>query len=272
MIGGGRRVWARLGAIAAAAVLLLATGACSRTAPSPPDRSPAGTSGPPATTAVAGLDRELADGEAEQDRRDRLIDAYVVSQVHDERVIQAMRAVPRHSFVPTDQLDRAYGDHPLPIGYGQTISQPSLVGMMTELLDIDPGDRVLEIGTGSGYQAAILRELTDAVYSVEIIPELAATARATLDALGYGDVETDRRDGYFGWPEYAPYDAIVVTAAPDHLPSTLADQLSPDGGRIVIPIGPPGNVQSLWLVTRDGDDVSMERLISVQFVPLTREP
>jgi protein-L-isoaspartate(D-aspartate) O-methyltransferase len=254
-------------------VLLAVAGGCGHAATSPPPGgSVAGASTPPAPTASAGLDRELTDGEDERDRRDRLIDRYVVPLVDDVRVIAAMRAVPRHSFVPTDQLDRAYDDHPLLIGYGQTISQPSLVGMMTELLDIEPGDRVLEIGTGSGYQAAILRQLTDEVYSVEIIPQLAATARAVLDALGYGDLETDLRDGYFGWPEHAPYDAIVVTAAPDHLPSPLVDQLAPDGGRIVIPIGPPGDVQSLWLVTREGDDVSMERLISVQFVPLTREP
>jgi protein-L-isoaspartate(D-aspartate) O-methyltransferase len=234
-----------------------------------PGSPPGGSPTAPATIAGGELDRVLADSDAERARRDELVDTSVVPFVSDARVIDAIRAVPRHSFVPTDQLDQAYADHPLPIGYGQTISQPSLVAMMTELLDVQPGERVLEIGTGSGYQAAILRELTDQVYSVEIIPELAASAGAVLVALGYGDVHVDRRDGYFGWPEHGPYDAIVVTAAPDHLPSPLLDQLAP-GGRIVIPIGPPGDVQTLWLVTRDAGEVRLEQLMSVQFVPLTR--
>jgi protein-L-isoaspartate(D-aspartate) O-methyltransferase len=141
---------------------------------------------------------------------------------------------------------------------------------MTAVLEIDAGDRVLEIGTGSGYQAAILAQLTDEVYSVEIIPELAAIARVVLDRLGAGEVEVRRADGYFGWPEHAPYDAIVVTAAPDHLPSPLVQQLKPDGGRMVIPIGPVGDVQTLWLVTRQGDDVELEDLGAVQFVPFRR--
>jgi protein-L-isoaspartate(D-aspartate) O-methyltransferase len=225
----------------------------------------------PAASSSPGLDRELADDETFRSRRDDLVDQSVAPLVDDTRVIAAMRAVPRHSFVPRDQLARAYDDFPLPIGYGQTISQPSLVAEMTRLLELEPGDRVLEIGTGSGYQAAILAELTDEVYSVEIIPELAATAREVLDALGYEEVRTDRRDGYFGWPENAPYEAIIVTAAPDHLPSPLSDQLSPDGGRMVIPIGPPGNVQTLWLVTRQAEEVAMEQLLEVRFVPLTRE-
>jgi protein-L-isoaspartate(D-aspartate) O-methyltransferase len=168
-------------------------------------------------------------------------------------------------------LERAYGDFPLPIEAGQTISQPSLVAMMTELLEIEPGDRVLEVGTGSGFQAAILRQLTDEVYSVEIIPELSGIASEVLERLGYADIEVERRDGYLGWPEAAPFDAIVVTAAPDHLPRPLVDQLSPDGGRMVIPIGPVGDVQTLWLVTRNGEDVAMEEVVPVQFVPLTRE-
>jgi len=265
--GAGR---ARVRFVAFAALVLVA-GACSPFAAAPPgpSASPAGSGGPPG--GAPSLDRDLVDGDEQRSRRDTLVDGPVAAAVKDPRVVAAMRAVPRHCFVPTDQLGAAYLDYPLPIGLGQTISQPSLVAMMTELLDLQPGDRVLEIGTGSGYQAAILRQLTDQVYSVEIIPELAATARAVLDALGYADIQTDRRDGYFGWPEHGPYDAIVVTAAPDHLPSPLVDQLSPDGGRLVIPIGPPGDVQSLWLVTRRGSDVRMERLIEVRFVPLTRE-
>jgi protein-L-isoaspartate(D-aspartate) O-methyltransferase len=182
-----------------------------------------------------------------------------------------MRAVPRHSFIPTALLGQAYEDHPLPIGYGQTISQPSLVALMTELLELEPGDRVLEIGTGSGYQAAILRELTDEVYSIEIIPELTAIARVVLDRLGYQDIRLRRADGYYGWEEYAPFNAIVVTAAPDHLPRPLVSQLDPDGGRMVIPIGPVGDVQTLWLVTRLGDDIDMQQLLEVRFVPFTRE-
>lgn len=217
------------------------------------------------------LDRELEDTSASQRAREELVAAHIEPVVADPAVLEAMQAVPRHSFVPTSQLSRAYNDHPLPIGYGQTISQPSLVAMMTELLNLEQGDRVLEVGTGSGYQAAVLRELTDEVYTVEIIPELASIARAVLDGLGYDDIQLDRRDGYFGWAAHAPYDAIIVTAAPDHLPPYLVDQLNPDGGRMVIPIGPVGNVQSLWLVTRTDDDIEMERLLDVRFVPFTRD-
>jgi protein-L-isoaspartate(D-aspartate) O-methyltransferase len=282
--------------VAVVIVLVLATAGCGTTAsPSPrPDGSPAPVT-PPTATAPAtrggatgeaatptpsetpsfpvpsSVDRDFADSDEMRRQRDQLVDSYVAMRVTDARVIAAMRAVPRHSFVPTQWLGAAYSDHPLPIGHGQTISQPSLVAMMTELLRLDEGDRVLEIGTGSGYQAAILAELTPEVYSVEIIPELAGIARVVLDRLGYGDVRIDRRDGYFGWEEHAPYDAIIVTAAPDHLPPPLVAQLDPDGGRLVIPIGPVGDVQVLWLVTRQGDEVAMERVLEVRFVPLTRE-
>ena len=205
-------------------------------------------------------------------RREELVSEWVEPRIRDETVVAAMRSVPRHAFVPTEHLDLAYFDHPLPIGYGQTISQPSLVAYMTELLEIEPGDRVLEIGTGSGYQAAILGELTDEVRSIEIVPELAGIARAVLDELGYEEEVTVRRgDGYFGWEDEAPFAAIIVTAAPDHLPRPLVNQLDPDGGRMVIPIGPVGNVQVLWLVTREEDDVDMQRLLDVRFVPFTRE-
>jgi protein-L-isoaspartate(D-aspartate) O-methyltransferase len=216
------------------------------------------------------LDRELKDSDTMRERRNQLVDSFVMPVVADKRVLAAMRAVPRHSFVPNESQDAAYGDFPLPIGYGQTISQPSIVAMMTELAKIKEGDRVLEIGTGSGYQAAILRHLTDQVYTIEIIPELTGVARAVLDGLGYKDIKMDRRDGYFGWSEYAPYDAIIVTAAPDHVPPYLVQQLKPDGGRLVIPIGPVGDVQTLWLVTRHGDNTDMQRIIDVRFVPLTR--
>jgi protein-L-isoaspartate(D-aspartate) O-methyltransferase len=225
----------------------------------------------PQATAAGELDRQLSDTDALRAQREALVEGAIAPAVDDERIVEAFRTVPRHAFVPTDVLDRAYGDFPLPIEAGQTISQPSLVAMMTELVEIEPGDRVLEVGTGSGFQAAILRQLTDEVYSVEIIPELTGIAGAVLERLGYGDIEVERRDGYLGWPEAAPFDAIVVTAAPDHLPRPLVDQLSPDGGRMVIPIGPVGDVQTLWLVTRNGEDLAMEEVVPVRFVPLTRE-
>lgn len=219
------------------------------------------------------LDRRLADSDELAAEREALVERAIEPVIDDTAIIEAMHEVPRHAFVPTEHLGLAYNDHPLPIGYGQTISQPSLVALMTQLLGIDAGDRVLEVGTGSGYQAAILGEITDEVYSVEIVPELAGISRAVLDELGYGEeVAIKRADGYFGWPEYAPFDAIVVTAAPDHLPRPLVNQLEPEGGRMVIPIGPVGDVQTLWLVTRAGDEIDMERLIDVTFVPFTRDP
>jgi protein-L-isoaspartate(D-aspartate) O-methyltransferase len=233
----------------------------------------AATPGPSASEQApeARLDRQVTDTEALQQTRDRFVDANIEPVVTNTRVVDAFRAVPRHAFVPADLVPQAYEDHPLPIGYGQTISQPSLVAQMTEMLELEMGDRVLEIGSGSGFQAAILRRLTDEVYSVEIVPELAATGQAVLEALGFHDIELARRDGYGGWPAYAPFDAIIVTAAPDHLPPPLVEQLSPDGGRMVIPIGPVGDVQTLWLVVRHGDEVDMEQIMPVVFVPLTRE-
>jgi protein-L-isoaspartate(D-aspartate) O-methyltransferase len=217
------------------------------------------------------IDRDFEASRDMDQHRAFLVEERVRPVVQDEHVIAAMQAVPRHSFVPTRYLDQAYADHPLPIGYGQTISQPSLVAMMTEMLDLEEGERVLEIGTGSGYQAAILREITDEVYTIEIIPELAGTARRVFDELGYTDIHATRADGYFGWWEHAPFDAIIVTAAPDHVPAPLVAQLSPDGGRMVIPIGPPGGYQSLWIIERNGDAVDMERVLDVAFVPFTRE-
>jgi protein-L-isoaspartate(D-aspartate) O-methyltransferase len=219
----------------------------------------------------AALDRQFEDTDLTREARTHLVDRFIAPVVQDQLVVAAIQAVPRHSFVPTSMLEDAYADHPLAIEAGQTISQPSLVAQMTETLEIDEGDRVLEIGTGSGYQAAILAQLAEEVYSVEIIPELAGIARAVLDRLGAEEVQVLRADGYFGWQEHAPYDAIIVTAAPDHLPQPLVQQLEPDGGRMVIPIGPVGDVQTLWLVTRDGEEVEMERLGAVRFVPFTRE-
>lgn len=191
--------------------------------------------------------------------------------VADRDVLGAMETVPRHAFVLPEYLDRAYGNYPLPIGYGQTISQPYIVAAMTELLEPDPTDRVLEVGTGSGYQAAILAELVAEVYTIEIVPELCAQASERLEALGHENVRTTCGDGYYGWEEYAPYDGIIVTCAPDHIPQLLVNQLA-DGGRMVIPVGPPGSYQVLWLIERHGDEIRSERVMSVVFVPLTGGP
>jgi protein-L-isoaspartate(D-aspartate) O-methyltransferase len=187
----------------------------------------------------------------------------------NQDVLRAMRTVPRHAFVPSDYVDQAYEDHPLPIGYGQTISQPYIVAWMTELLELQPGEKVLEIGTGSGYQAAVLAELGYVdVYSIEIVPELAESAAARLQDLGYANVLVKQADGYYGWPEYAPFDAIIVTAAPDHLPAPLAGQLA-EGGRLVIPIGPPGWYQSLWKFVQQDGELKAYNLGGVVFVPFT---
>ncbi len=191
--------------------------------------------------------------------------------VSDPEVLDAMRSVPRHKFVPDEHLASSYADHPLPIGYGQTISQPYIVALMTELLELKPGERVLEIGTGSGYQAAVLAELENiSIYSIEIVPELAERAKIRLENLGYDQVHVLQGDGYYGWPEYAPFDAIIVTAAPDHLPSPLVEQLA-EGGRIVVPIGPPGGFQTLWKFVYEGDELKGYNLGGVRFVPFTGE-
>ena len=189
--------------------------------------------------------------------------------ITDPNVLEAMRTVPRHRFVADDNKGDAYGDHPLPIGYGQTISQPFIVAMMSEALDVGPGDKVLEIGTGSGYQAAVLAAMGCKVYTMEIIPELAVRAEATLNELGY-DVTVGNIDGYFGWSEHAPFDGIIVTAAPDHVPQPLIEQLKP-AAAMVIPVGPIGAMQTMWRFSVDEDGlVTGENLGSVIFVPFTR--
>lgn len=187
--------------------------------------------------------------------------------ITDEKVLAVMEKVPRHEFVLPEYLDEAYADHPLPIGFGQTISQPYIVALMTQLLQLQPGDKVLEIGTGSGYQAAVLAELVDQVYTIEIIPELARSAEERLRRLGYNDVHVRQGDGYYGWPEEAPFDAIIVTAAPDHLPQPLVEQLK-DGGRLVVPIGPPGGYQTLWQIIKRGEELEANNIAGVLFVPL----
>lgn len=193
-----------------------------------------------------------------------------LSGLRDKRVLAAMEKVPRHEFVPEEYLFAAYEDRPLPIGCGQTISQPYIVALMTELLELKEDDRVLEIGAGSGYQAAILAELVKSVYTVEIIAELAAKAEKTLRALGYENVRFKTGDGYFGWKEESPFNAIIVTAAPEEVPPALKEQLA-EGGRLVIPLGPPQGVQTLWKFTRQGQAFVAENHGLVRFVPFTRK-
>ncbi len=190
----------------------------------------------------------------------------------DPRVIAAMAATPRHEFVPEGLRDLAYANRPLPIGYGQTISQPYVVAWMTDALALEPGDRVLEVGTGSGYQAAVLAELGHPVFTIEIVEPLGRRAADRLARLGYSSVEIRVSDGYFGWAEEAPFDAIIVTAAVSHVPPPLVEQLEP-GGRMVIPVGGPFEVQYLVLVDKDTDGrTSLRQTLPVAFVPLTGGP
>ena len=191
--------------------------------------------------------------------------------VRDELVLEAMRTVPRHEFVPESVRLDAYEDTPLPIGYGQTISQPYIVAYMTEALKPESGHKVLEIGTGSGYQAAVLAELVEQVYTIEIVESLGERAKSDLERLGVDNVEVKVGDGYRGWPEHAPFDGIIVTAAPDHIPAALVEQLKV-GGRMVIPVGPEEHTQKLLVLEkREDGSVSREELMLVRFVPFTGE-
>lgn len=190
--------------------------------------------------------------------------------VTDTAVLRAMETVPRHRFARPGDVDRAYSDRPLPIGHGQTISQPYIVAAMTEMLHVVRGDVVLEIGTGSGYQAAVLAEISDSVYTIEVVEPLGRDAAVRLAELGYGGVRTLVGDGYFGWPEHPPFDGILVTAAASHIPPPLVEQLKP-GARMVIPVGGPFQVQSLMLVEKQRDgSVIQWNMGAVRFVPLTR--
>jgi protein-L-isoaspartate(D-aspartate) O-methyltransferase len=187
----------------------------------------------------------------------------------ERRVLAALGRVPRHEFVPPAYRAIAYANEPLPIGHGQTISQPTVVAMMTALLAVGPGSRVLEVGTGSGYQAAVLAELGAEVYTIEIVPELGDSARTLLARLGYQRVTVRVGDGYHGWPEHAPFDAVIVTAAANHIPPALLEQLKP-GGRMAIPVGNPFAAQQLLAVSKDTEGrVSTRKVLPVRFVPLT---
>jgi protein-L-isoaspartate(D-aspartate) O-methyltransferase len=191
--------------------------------------------------------------------------------ITDPRVLIAMGTVPRHRFVPGALASRAYGDYPLPIGEDQTISQPYIVALMTQWAEVQPGDKVLEVGTGSGYQAAVLAELTDQVWSIEIRPELARQAMTRLQELGYGRVRVKSGDGYRGWPEAAPFDAILVTAAASRVPPALTAQLK-EGGRLVIPLGPAGGAQTLRRYRKVQEKLVEEASLAVRFVPLVSPP
>jgi len=205
----------------------------------------------------------------EERRRARMIERDLEARdIRDARVLAAMGRVPRERFVPAELAAQAYGDHPLPIGQGQTISQPYIVAFMTEQLRLRGDEKVLEIGTGSGYQAAVLAECAAQVYTIEIVEELAERSAALLRELGYDNVHARTGDGYRGWPEQAPFDAIILTAAPDHVPQPLLDQLA-DGGRLILPLG--GDDQELVLIERHGSELTRRSVLPVRFVPMTGE-
>jgi len=211
----------------------------------------------------------FADSEEQRQARQRMVDEQIVARdVRDSRVLAAMRKIPRHLFVPSQMLPYAYADEPLPIGHGQTISQPYIVAFMSEALELKPQDRVLEIGTGSGYQAAVLAELAREVYSIEIVEPLGKEAAERLKRLGYSNVKLRVGDGYGGWPEAAPFDAIMVTAAPDHVPPALVEQLR-EGGRLVVPVG--RFFQNLIRIRRTAKGTRQETLLPVRFVPMVGE-
>ncbi len=211
----------------------------------------------------------VAPDEYDRQRQEMVDDQIADRGISDSATLHAMRTVPRHLFVPPHSVADAYDDRPLPIGYGQTISQPYIVAYMTELVKPQADHRVLEIGTGSGYQAAVLAEIVDTIYTIEIITELENAAAERLEKLGYKNVKAKNADGYYGWEEYSPFDAIVVTAAAEYIPPPLIAQLK-DGGTMVIPVGSPFFVQTLMLVEKRGEEITTESLIPVRFVPFKR--
>jgi protein-L-isoaspartate(D-aspartate) O-methyltransferase len=202
--------------------------------------------------------------------REKMVEDQVESRgISNQLTLDAMKKVPRHKFVPPNLLDRAYDDGPLPIGYGQTISQPYIVAYMTAVIDPKPGQKILEIGTGSGYQAAVLAEIVDSVFTIEIITELSNSSQKKLKELGYKNVLCKNADGYYGWKKYAPFDAIIVTAAAEYIPPPLIEQLK-DGGKMIIPVGSPFLNQTLLLVEKNGEEITTTSLLPVRFVPFTR--
>jgi len=210
-------------------------------------------------------------GSERQAERDRMVNNQIIGRgVKHEATLQAMRKVERHRLVPVAQRQNAYSDSPLPIGYGQTISQPYIVAFMTESIVPAKGQKVLEIGTGSGYQAAVLAEIVDEVFTIEIIKELGERAKKDLVEMGYENIHVKIGDGYYGWPEHAPFDAIVVTAAAEYIPPPLIEQLR-DGGRMIIPVGSQFMTQQLVLVEKTDNKVRSRNLMPVRFVPFTRE-
>lgn len=221
----------------------------------------------PATPTAFAAEEEI-NGVSTKVLRERLVDLIEAQGIHDEKVLAAMRKVPRHEFVPKRYRDEAYANHPVPIGMEQTISQPFIVAYMTQMLKLKGGEKVLEIGTGSGYQAAVLAEIAREVYTIEILKPLARDAEKTLKDLGYDNIFIKVGDGYQGWPEKADFDAIIVTAAPDHVPQPLVEQLKV-GGRLVIPVGKW--FQKLILITRDEKGVTTREDLPVMFVPMTGE-
>jgi len=202
--------------------------------------------------------------------REKMVTQQIISRgVADQPTLQAMRKVPRHLFVPKEYESEAYDDNPLPIGYGQTISQPYIVAYMTEVAKPDPSKTALEIGTGSGYQAAVLAQTVKSVYSIEIVPELAKESAERLKMLGYKNITVKHGDGYKGWKEFSPFNIIIVTAAAEEIPQPLIDQLA-ENGRLVIPVGPPMAVQELILLVKKNGKIEKSRLTFVRFVPFKR--
>jgi protein-L-isoaspartate(D-aspartate) O-methyltransferase len=221
------------------------------------------------TTGISMEFEPLAHPYPRQRERDHMVKAQLLTRgISDRAVIRAMREVPRHEFVPAEDAAEAYDDHPVPIGFGQTISQPYIVAYMTEALSLNGAERVLEIGTGSGYQAAVLAKLGVKVFTIEIVEELAQRARHTFDGLGIHHITGKAGDGYRGWPEAAPFDAIILTAAPEHIPRPLLDQLAP-GGRMILPLGK--TLQKLIILTNTSAGIQRKELLPVAFVPMTGE-
>ncbi|MCI0338294.1 MAG: protein-L-isoaspartate(D-aspartate) O-methyltransferase [Acidobacteria bacterium] len=224
----------------------------------------------PQDDAVTQAQTKSAPSDDFKDRLRRMVENQIRARgIENKAVLEAMMKVPRHRFVPANYIHLAYEDHPLPIGQDQTISQPYIVAYMTEAAEISKNEKVLEIGTGSGYQAAILGEMAKEIYTIEIIPELAERARQTLTELGYKNVYVKTGNGYEGWAEHAPYDGIVVTAAPDEVPKALLDQLAMNG-KMVIPVGV--TYQEMKIITRTSQGLSEKRTIPVRFVPMTGKP